>query len=765
MCDEESTSSLSLECWDYSVELEYLQGNQDLQLAAELGKTLLERNKELENALKHSQSTVEDQLLEIEYLSKQSAALREVNDSRLRIYEQLEVSIHELEHANHRLVLENAAEKKHVKSLGLTIDSLETKNEELLSTIDDLRLQIDILKKKLRRSSETVTPLASPNVVVLRHVADDIRSTQSSISESSTPLKNNGATSKPNSENKTDNAASSFVDEFLLPDDDCQNSDNIEEISTLLGQLRESKTQCAKEQRKVTELEEQLRTITQQNESLENQIIKLHHKDEEVKSVQEELSLLEEVRNGQTCSRCLRNMESPERQREDTDKASECTQNLPEDDDSSILDELMTASPRFVSAYSINVQDYPKTPQNNKKSKNHYKEFVEKYEALFEDHPQKNPPKEQFASLQEELRNTGEFVFSQRDQDEESGHEDGHSDKQINRNKSGKVVSHTPTDFSEAETSSSGFADETSTKSTQTDGVVGSLLCAISDGDDCKFSIYDEASPIDSRFHKSPEYRELFKEIFTVLKKAAENKEEVLTTPIEPESNNSSMCTAPSEAQMNESITDFQDDDTESMQSSTLSMPVSVSQQTSVIEDIIQTQNEVPQSETPTPVALEEQKPQEPVLRPLIRQSFDFLQVEQRKRSSSRRKHKNVERSDSPMTHIIGSPKISYSSRPNSARRKRELKNTPPQTTEPPEMAWNGNSLQFWSSNRANVSSPTPSQFSEKGMYEFKPSVASQEIRRLKNLDKSYAEVLKLSEGRKREHQRHRANKGTSQHR
>jgi hypothetical protein len=38
----------------------------DLQLAAELGKTLLERNKELENSLKHHQNIIEDQTQEIE---------------------------------------------------------------------------------------------------------------------------------------------------------------------------------------------------------------------------------------------------------------------------------------------------------------------------------------------------------------------------------------------------------------------------------------------------------------------------------------------------------------------------------------------------------------------------------------------------------------------------------------------------------------------------------------------------------------------------
>jgi hypothetical protein len=38
----------------------------DLQLAAELGKTLLERNRELETSLKHHQAIIEDQGQEIE---------------------------------------------------------------------------------------------------------------------------------------------------------------------------------------------------------------------------------------------------------------------------------------------------------------------------------------------------------------------------------------------------------------------------------------------------------------------------------------------------------------------------------------------------------------------------------------------------------------------------------------------------------------------------------------------------------------------------
>lgn len=58
---------------------------------------------------------VQSLFLVLQYLTKQTVALREVNDSRLRIYEQLEVSIQDLERANHRLAVDHAADKKHIK--------------------------------------------------------------------------------------------------------------------------------------------------------------------------------------------------------------------------------------------------------------------------------------------------------------------------------------------------------------------------------------------------------------------------------------------------------------------------------------------------------------------------------------------------------------------------------------------------------------------------------------------------------------------------
>lgn len=84
-------------------------------------------------------------------MTKQTVALREVNDSRLRIYEQLEVSIHDLERANHRLTLDSAADKKQIKSLLANVDVLEARCDELQASVEQLTSQLESYKRKCER--------------------------------------------------------------------------------------------------------------------------------------------------------------------------------------------------------------------------------------------------------------------------------------------------------------------------------------------------------------------------------------------------------------------------------------------------------------------------------------------------------------------------------------------------------------------------------------------------------------------------------------
>lgn len=702
----------------------------DLQLAAELGKTLLERNKELETCIKQHQNVIDDQTQEIEYLRKQTVALREVNDSRLRIYEQLEVSIQDLERANHRLALESSSDKKHLKNLTANIESLELKCEELQGTIDDLNLQLDSYK---RRALKTPEPIVVTKVVNLRRVEYD-RTDSFNLSQ---PPKNAEEKSNKNVEKPVENSQKPIEENTNIPvklDKEDDTEDIKEQLTQLLAQLRENQTLLTREQRRSTELEEHLATMVQQNQSLEKQLLHIHLKDEEAKSVHEELMTLEEVRQGQLCSRCLRTIDSPR-----TGDNMSCVGDEADDDDASMLEALMNNSTHR-SSFSMDIQDV--SNKSPRQASNLYRDLIEKYEALLEVQRTQSlrNQKSNHLSLQEEMQMSGTFNHI-KDTDEESGHGDSLQPEQQSK-KRHKSVSRTPTDFSEAETSSSGFSDETSNKATQTDDRPGSFLCTIADGEDCKFSIYDDASPVDSRFRNRPEYRELFSEIFTVLKKAAENKDDGEELPLLDDLTiTKKVPSVPPATPAQEELPDFSDD-TQSVLSSTMS-ETSTNQidTTTVIENI--------ENKTPASAPININQKDEPVLTPYIRQPLEYLQVSVnvRKRSSSRRKKQLAERSGSPATPILGSPKITYTNRQSSARRRRDIK--APLTDI--NSSWGGNTLHFFSRNSA---SPTPSLNSSKNYennFEYKPSTASQDLFKLKRLDLSYAEVLRNADNKKRD--------------
>uniref|UniRef100_A0A452TT11 Cerebellar degeneration related protein 2 like n=1 Tax=Ursus maritimus TaxID=29073 RepID=A0A452TT11_URSMA len=90
----------------------------NLHLAAELGKTLLERNKELEESLQQMYSTNEEQVQEIEYLTKQLDTLRHMNEQHAKVYEQLDLTARDLELTNQKLVLESKAAQQKIHGSG-----------------------------------------------------------------------------------------------------------------------------------------------------------------------------------------------------------------------------------------------------------------------------------------------------------------------------------------------------------------------------------------------------------------------------------------------------------------------------------------------------------------------------------------------------------------------------------------------------------------------------------------------------------------------
>ncbi|XP_035723444.1 uncharacterized protein LOC118442208 isoform X2 [Vespa mandarinia] len=756
------TQMNSLDCWDYSIELACLQGPEDLQLAAELGKTLLERNKELENIIKIHQSTIEEQAQEIEYMKKQTAALREVNDSRLKIYEQLEVSIQDLERANHRLVVENTGDKKLIKNQSLTIENLETRCEELQKKIDDLTSQREVL---LRQQ----TANQNPAVVQMQSVSWKAAVTPGgSIRQSAAP-------SSPNVFQETNNDSN-----LQQP---VTTASNEEELTDLLIQLQEARSQRAREQKKVAELGQQLTTLLQENSTLEEQLTFWRSKAQDVKNLQDEINTLEEVRRGQLCGRCLRGMDT-----RNHDELS--VLDGEEYDDISIAGSLINeqTDPEPVVQETCNNN---KTGVTSEVNTNPYRELVEKYQALLEVQRLSAPRRKNSIptiggcmSLQEELEMSGEYnCFQNPSTENELQQEGGIKSGMIGNNAGGgrrvkgdnigkKAFSATPTDFSEAETSSSGFSDETSNKATQTDGRPGSFLCSIADGEDCKFSIYDDNSPFESRFRKTPEYRQIFSEIFRVLKRAAEAKDEGEKLPLLDDQTNSSGNDSAHSENRNDSTNLGQDDvpsettdDNQSIMSSVISSVVSeppYKMQTPV------TSKESTKKETNDKSQSDIGKTEKTLDNRAAKLDFVSVNVHVKKNRSSAKKNpaKKLAFNERPKTpNIVPTTNPTFvQAKSNSGGGRRRFRALTPVEHEGTNV-WNNSSQYNQSKTRESPNTVRKSQTfvnrnaTEQNSHsfdynEYKPSTASEEVAKLKRLELSYAEVLRMPNKSKANHHR-----------
>lgn len=64
-----------------------------------------------------------------------------MNESRMKVYEQLEVSMMDIERNNHRLCEDMAFDKEKIKSLSATVQSLEMQCEELQRSLDEVVLR------------------------------------------------------------------------------------------------------------------------------------------------------------------------------------------------------------------------------------------------------------------------------------------------------------------------------------------------------------------------------------------------------------------------------------------------------------------------------------------------------------------------------------------------------------------------------------------------------------------------------------------------
>lgn len=147
-----------------------------------------------------------------------------------------------------------------------TIETLENKCEDLQKTVDDLNAQLEIARRRAERKPElSEKPKEDPKFL-----------------EPTTP------SSKKPDVCSTPNKTPIPLPELTKDDED---------LLRLSDELRESKVSFAQEHRRVTELEEQLASMVQENNRLQEQLRNWHQREDEPKSMHEEFAILEEVRS------------------------------------------------------------------------------------------------------------------------------------------------------------------------------------------------------------------------------------------------------------------------------------------------------------------------------------------------------------------------------------------------------------------------------------------------------------------------------------
>ncbi|KAK6638011.1 hypothetical protein RUM44_008435 [Polyplax serrata] len=389
---------------------------------------------------------------------------------------------------------------------------------------------------------------------------------------------------------------------------------------------------------------------------------------------------------------------------------------------------------------------------------NPYRTLADMYESLVKEQAENRKLSMEFSkssplnclSLQEELRPFDFIGLNKQhvEEEETSNKEERKEDEQ--RVGKTKMFSTTAADFSEAETSSSGFSDETSNKSTQTERnlIPGSFLCSIADGDDCKFSIYDDACPIESRFRKTPEYRTLFREIFAVLKRAAEAKDQGDQLPLLTDD------TPLSEVPNVPPVTPAREDvpiDFEDLQSlpESLNMSKATSETSSVIDshlDETLKENSL-EAESSTSKSVPQSSKTGRDIR-LTNDILEYISIGVGVKKKAKRKCTNSPARRVKVTDLVEKIEASSQSSPNSprksgGRRRKEWRNY--------------DSSQASSRNQSPAIQPhvlttlerkeTPPNSNNKTtsswLYQPFVSTAAQEVAKLKKLEKSYAEVLK----------------------
>ncbi|GAB1606252.1 cerebellar degeneration-related protein 2-like [Argonauta hians] len=238
----------------------------DLQLAAEIGKALLESNKDLESQTVQLQTTNAEQAQELDFLTKQLEALRQVNESRMRIYEELDKNVQELEKTNQRLVTDHRADKHRIETLQEEVSELEVRNGELQAKVEEL-----VTAERQREKAERRKTMSVPSLHDINY-------------EDFFP------TSFPNW------SANQFKQGLHLNPYET-------EIRKLQDTVRKLKTQQASDKRKREDFEVEVAVLIQDNQNLESKVDDLEKRLMDTNKLEAELKQLQ-LRSEKVCRRC-----------------------------------------------------------------------------------------------------------------------------------------------------------------------------------------------------------------------------------------------------------------------------------------------------------------------------------------------------------------------------------------------------------------------------------------------------------------------------
>lgn len=382
-----------------------------------------------------------------------------------------------------------------------------------------------------------------------------------------------------------------------------------------------------------------------------------------------------------------------------------------------------------------------------------YQHLIEKYEALLK--VQQNAPQRRRSSIifnENKISETAVDVYARPSLLEELKMSDElnasscttiddekifNSKDKIMECQQPKLQSNSSINFSKIQILSSEF-DDKNNKSTQTEGRPGSFLCSIADSNDCRFSIYDDTSTLECRFQQTPEYRKLFSEIFRVLKQAAKAKDDSTMDLLEKQQSSSLI----------EGDTFFFDDAVNSEITDDTNSVVSLSISSVTSEPIFRVHT--PLFSCPDFDNSHQQVQQE--LKNISQSGEKILEYsseqEEKKNLGNRRTRRNnrkVTAFQPPRKDTTMNPQIfQFQSRGGSRHKFRPLPALD-------KMTWNGNTTHFYPSKSARATQPyqqqqkNPQDEKQISHGHYKPGSASKEVAKLFKLEKSYADVCRMT--------------------